>query len=217
MLKSLSALPTLLNAAVLTLVASTFVESAQAASLRWSFQNIVFNDGGTLSGSFNYDADTNTYSNINIHVSGSVDSPGRLFSFQPFTYQTSVPCSSSPESNWSCTYDDFNNSTRLQMEHYWSPTLPDRSIALHFSQPLTNAGGIITLLGVYESYRDAQIPRGADDDIVWARELKPEQVGQIVGQPPISSVPEPSSVTGLVLAGIIGTAQLLRSKQKQVH
>ncbi len=214
MIKSLFALPTLLTATTLTLVASTFVESAQAVSLQWSFQNAVFEDGGTLTGSFNYDADTNTYSNINISVSGSVNTPEGLFHFQPITYQTSTNCSSPPGYDWSCFFGA--TSTQFQVEHYWSPTLPDRHIALFFSQPLTNAGGTITLLGFSEGYRDAQIPNGADDDLVWLRLQNSEQVAQLVAQPSVAAVPEPSNIAGLALAGILGTAQLLRRKQEQM-
>lgn len=38
--------------------------SAQAFPLQWTVNDVVFDDGGTASGSFFYDADTNTYSNI---------------------------------------------------------------------------------------------------------------------------------------------------------
>ncbi|MBD0385192.1 MAG: PEP-CTERM sorting domain-containing protein [Nostoc sp. C3-bin3] len=214
MIKSLFALSTLLTATTLTLIASTFVESAQAVSLQWSFQNAVFEDGGTLSGSFNYDADANTYSNINIFASGSVNNPKAYFQFQPFTYQTSTHCGSPPGYDWNCIFG--TTSTRLQVEHYWSPTLPDRNIALFFSQPLTNAGGTITLLGFSESYRDAQIPNGDDDDLVWMRVQNREQVAQLVAQPSVTAVPEPTNIAGLALAGIFGTAQLLRRKQKQM-
>jgi hypothetical protein len=94
--------------------------------------------------------------------------------------------------------------------------LPDRDIALFFSQPLTNAGGTITLLGFLELYRDARIPNGADDDLVWLRLQNSEQVAQLVAQPSVAAVPEPTNIAGLALAGILGTAQLLRRKQEQM-
>jgi hypothetical protein len=39
---------------------------AEAAALRWNLQGVTFNDGGTASGSFLFDADTNTFSDVNI-------------------------------------------------------------------------------------------------------------------------------------------------------
>jgi PEP-CTERM motif-containing protein len=43
--------------------------SAQAATLTWVLQNVMFADGGTATGSFGYDADTNNFSAINITTS----------------------------------------------------------------------------------------------------------------------------------------------------
>ena len=40
--------------------------SIQAAPVTWTVDSLLFDDGGTGSGTFSYDADTNTYSNINI-------------------------------------------------------------------------------------------------------------------------------------------------------
>jgi PEP-CTERM motif len=39
---------------------------AHAGAIQWTLQNVTFDDGGTASGTFFYDADTNTYSNIDI-------------------------------------------------------------------------------------------------------------------------------------------------------
>jgi len=41
-------------------------QSASANPILWSLVGVTFNDGGTASGSFVYDADTNTYSNISV-------------------------------------------------------------------------------------------------------------------------------------------------------
>jgi hypothetical protein len=45
------------------------IPSAQAATLTWVLQGVVFDDGGTATGSFGYDADTNIFSAINITTS----------------------------------------------------------------------------------------------------------------------------------------------------
>jgi hypothetical protein len=41
-----------------------------AVPVQWTFSGITFNDGGTASGTFVYDAATNTYSGINVTVTG---------------------------------------------------------------------------------------------------------------------------------------------------
>jgi hypothetical protein len=47
--------------------------SAQAVPLEWTLENVVFSDGGTASGSFFFDADTSSYSNIAVvTTTGSV-------------------------------------------------------------------------------------------------------------------------------------------------
>lgn len=40
--------------------------NVSAAVVTWTFQNAFWDDGGTITGSFDYDADTDIYSNINI-------------------------------------------------------------------------------------------------------------------------------------------------------
>jgi hypothetical protein len=45
---------------------SVFSVSVLAFSKPWTLGGVVFNDGGTASGSVSYDAATNTYSNINV-------------------------------------------------------------------------------------------------------------------------------------------------------
>jgi hypothetical protein len=62
-----------------------------SASLTWTLGDVTFDDGATATGSFDYDAGTNTYSNIAITVSGFTNAPvyGPLGS-DPFTYTNPV-------------------------------------------------------------------------------------------------------------------------------
>ena len=46
------------------------VGSAQAALVTWTLNDVIF-DGGSATGSFDYDANTDTYSNVNITTSTS--------------------------------------------------------------------------------------------------------------------------------------------------
>ncbi|MEC9375100.1 MAG: hypothetical protein VYA80_01870 [Pseudomonadota bacterium] len=49
--------------------------AAQAITIEWTLNDVVFTDGGTASGSFFYDTDTSTYSNVSIATTtGSIRS-----------------------------------------------------------------------------------------------------------------------------------------------
>ena len=46
--------------------------SVGATPITWTLNGVAFDDGGTATGSFVYDADTNTYTNIAITTTGSL-------------------------------------------------------------------------------------------------------------------------------------------------
>ena len=48
-----------------------FPLAASGTSITWTLEDVSFGDGNTASGSFMFDADTNTYSGINITSTGS--------------------------------------------------------------------------------------------------------------------------------------------------
>ncbi len=50
-------------------VALLFSAAVHATPVTWTLDGVIFNDGGTAVGSFTYDADTNTFSSINIATS----------------------------------------------------------------------------------------------------------------------------------------------------
>ena len=50
------------------LTALMMVSGAWGASVTWTLNGALFDDGATAEGSFVYNDDTNTYSNINIRV-----------------------------------------------------------------------------------------------------------------------------------------------------
>lgn len=58
---------------------------ASATPVRWVFANARFADGGTITGRFTYDADTNVVSNWNVSVAG-----GNTATFPPITYDTTT-------------------------------------------------------------------------------------------------------------------------------
>src|SRR5260370_9871267 len=64
------------------LALSVFSVYASASPVLWTLVGVAFNDGGTASGSFVYDANTNTYSSINMTTTaGSVRTSGATYHF----------------------------------------------------------------------------------------------------------------------------------------
>src|SRR5258708_17612531 len=55
---------------------------ASAAPVVWTLSGVTFSDGGTASGSFIFDADTNTYSSINVTTTTGSVRTGASYSVQ---------------------------------------------------------------------------------------------------------------------------------------
>ena len=53
--------------------------TTHADPVEWTLQNIVFEDGGTLTGTFVFDADTQTVSNINLEASAGFNFSGNTY------------------------------------------------------------------------------------------------------------------------------------------
>ena len=102
----------------------------------WTFSDSLTGDGGVVSGSFTYNADTNAFSNVSVTVTGGTVAPGSIFT-------QAVNVGTSPT--------DWSNSTGLQMLTS-SYTGGDMTGALelyfYFLSPMTNAGGTITIDGI---------------------------------------------------------------------
>ncbi len=129
-------LPTALRFAVLAFFLGTFTGTgpANAAAVTWFLQDWVFNDEATASGSFVFDADTNTYSNISVVTT---DGPGPIFNGQ--SYSLTNP-------NGGGNADFF----QLVVE-----ALPDLtgeiSLRAVWDSSLTNAGGTVAILFAHEA------------------------------------------------------------------
>ena len=117
-MKCLSSLSALLLAAVLLVPVS-----AQAVPIQWTISGATFDDGGALSGSFIYDADTLTASNWNLTVTG-----GDTSTFPSVTY---TPSNS-----------DFGFGGTIAGHPIHEFIMPaQRFLALPFDPNLSNAGG----------------------------------------------------------------------------
>jgi len=114
--------------------------TSEAAPLRWHLQGVVFADGATMEGSFTFDADTNTYSDIDVvtgaglaSIAGGTETaavPG--IGYDRISIRLPIP--PSPE----IVYVDDAEQDVLQGTGI---------VELSFRSPLTNAGGEVALAG----------------------------------------------------------------------
>ncbi|QLE55738.1 hypothetical protein [Nostoc sp. TCL26-01] len=109
-------------------------KSAFAASLTWTLQNVTFSDGGTATGTFDYDATTGVYTNWNISVSGG-DTPN----LTAFTYN---PTSSNPSYSPSIPSLELSSN---ELSDFDTNGSRQRQLRLPFLTLLTDAGGTISL------------------------------------------------------------------------
>jgi hypothetical protein len=106
---------------------SIFSVSASAFPRVWTLSGVTFADGGTASGTFTYDASTNTYSAINVTTTaGTTIVTGATYSFFSNGF---APSSTGVLLNASNAADLTGT----------------RAFALFFATALTNAGGTVTL------------------------------------------------------------------------
>jgi hypothetical protein len=125
-----------------TIAILSFANSASAVPLPWTLMSVSFTDGGSATGTFTFDAVTNTYSAFNINVSG-----GNEMLFPPFTYSqgTSSVLSTSSAIGLTLVSNEMVNSG-LGVTH--------RFLNLPFGEnttfiPLTDAGGVVPIMSSF--------------------------------------------------------------------
>ncbi len=112
--------PTILGSLILCFGVST----GWAAPITWTLQGVALSDGQTLTGSFDYDVSTNTFSNISIANSGNISHPAA-------TWDTKLA------GNWgSWTGVYFTSGPSAQT---------DKTVSIDWVGSLTNAGGTLAL------------------------------------------------------------------------
>lgn len=123
--------------------------SVSAAPLTWTLDNVVFDDGGTVTGSFVYDADTNTYSGISLQTAGGpiTGASGYLLTWLGVSTLPSYPYSRSAfgftaaDPSAMVARDVHDEFDVYQFTVYQYPQLK-----LRFVNGLTNAGGTVALV-----------------------------------------------------------------------
>jgi hypothetical protein len=125
-----------------TIAILSFTNSASAVPLPWTLMSVSFVGGGSATGTFTFDAVTNTYSAFNISVSG-----GNEMLFPPFTYSqdTSSVRSTSSAIGLGLVSNEMVNS---------GLGITQRLLNLSFGEnitfiPLTDAGGVVPIMSSF--------------------------------------------------------------------
>jgi hypothetical protein len=133
--------------ALLLLLGTSLV---QAEPLTWYLQDVQFSDGGSASGSFDYDADSNTYSNVSVVATDSSGNPSTIYGFGMLNAEftpsaSSVSLSVGPE-----------------------PIVQSSELMLAFVSPLTAAGGSVAISTTESLSKEglcAQAPPNPDENL----------------------------------------------------
>jgi len=154
---------------------------ASAGPLTWTLTGATFSDGATATGSFVFDADTDTFSNIDIVFTPAAGSPVETFSYLCVTSQCSP---------WINGYNGpfltVPSSTDLTgLPGFWLG-LPEAFGGPGPDQPMTDAGGTIPLSGPNAFTYEATIA-----DAIWSDTVQHPPDLAIAGS--ITTVPEPAS------------------------
>lgn len=124
-----------IKAGALAIGALSLTSAAIAAPLTWTVNNLVYSNDGptpvTATGSFKYDADTNTFSDINISTTQG--------SFTDATVYTQV-CT-----NPGCTVVSSATDILLISVPYSADMTGNQHMRINLQAPMTNAGGSLAL------------------------------------------------------------------------
>lgn len=159
------------------------VGSALATPVKWTLANVTFADGGTASGSFVFDADTNVFSAIDMTtISGTVVT-GHTYAFT---------CSCGPGEGNTVLFALTQAGDLANVPFLWLP----------FAAPMTNAGGMIAINRANAGFNEGQCNNTAN----CASAVAPKAArltGQIDGAPVTVPTLSPWAMI-LSIAGLAG-------------
>jgi len=165
---------------------------AHAVPLTWTLNDAVFSDGGTATGSFVWDADTETFGAYEFTVSG-----GDTATFSPLTYNTA-------NAAFGPIHAEFDaGSYRVRLFRFVTEVdQVERNLYVSVDAPLTNAGGLVGL--------DFVSPYSAGECFTCAP-YRPFVAGNLSAEG-VSGVPEPAA-WGLMVLGFGGLGAALRRRR----
>ncbi|WP_296594866.1 PEPxxWA-CTERM sorting domain-containing protein [Phenylobacterium sp.] len=168
---------------------------AQATPLTWTLNNAVFSDGGVATGSFVWDADTQTIGDYEFSVSG-----GDTDTFPAVSYESaSAPVNPSYQE-----FSDGPNTVRLYLFIRDASATP-RDFYLSVANELTDAGGTVGL---------DFVSAFAAGECYSCAPYRPFKSGTVTAQGITGGVPEPATWALMVMGfGSLGGA-LRRRRSK---
>ncbi len=155
---------------------------ASADGIAWDLSGVTFDDGGTASGSFVYDATANTYSSIDI-----ITTLGTAFGGATYTSLSG----------------GFGSSSTGMLLGASGDLTGTPLLFLFFGSDLTNSGGTVSLTGVGEGTCD-------NTDCSSNTRLRSITAGQVVGTVSTPE-PSALSLLGLGLVGLLAVAAMRKS------
>lgn len=160
-----------------------FAGMASAGPVTWSLVNTSFDDGGTASGFFVFNADTNNILDWElITTAGSMLGP---FQYGPGDSSAGV---------FSGVFEFWSN----QLFPGCCGFLENRYLMLSFATPLTNAGGTVTLT-------PGQVGQLGGDECLNCDPYRLITAGSVTA--PAAGIPEPGSLFLAVLGGAVLAAR----------
>jgi hypothetical protein len=117
------------------------VQPALAVPVAWTMHGVTLSNGGTVTGTFVYDADANLYSDVSIDVNSDILLNGSVADDPAmFLHYDDV-------SNWPVAWDSSTISMTNQWEGEYNGDAAIESTyqTFSFAQQLTNAGGVISI------------------------------------------------------------------------
>ncbi|WP_353236569.1 IPTL-CTERM sorting domain-containing protein [Diaphorobacter ruginosibacter] len=186
--------------AALAISAIAFGSVAHATPIKWTLSNVIFGDSGTASGSFVYDADTNTFSMVSLSTTAGSSGTASTFSSVCSVSACPVPSSDQVVSaiDPASTTGDMTNIKVLYMA---------------FATPLTNSGGTVVLTsGASGTCINSTCSIPPTD----ARNITGGQLNGVPYVAPTAATPVPAlNQWGLVLlASLLGSLAFWRQRRK---
>jgi hypothetical protein len=177
----------LLQIVAAALAALLLPSLASADGVAWTLNNVTLTDGGTASGAFNYDANANLYSSVNLSTTAGTI-PGSPFTSSSYsTITDAVFFTSTVVGLGPNPFLNFNNGNLTGVT----------VLELMFLNPLTNAGGTDSIFIIEFLCNDSTCSSPA---------TRTSLTGSATGTP--ISAPEPSSL--FLLASALFVTFLVR-------
>jgi hypothetical protein len=165
--------------------------AVQASPVLWTLQDVEFEDGGTASGSFIYDRDSNAFSAISIITTTPAQAPWH-------TFNALLPGG----------FNDFNG---VELVQSGFPNLSNRPLLqLTFMTQLTNAGGVVALVDFFAPPGPSVEANCLTSNCSSASFVRAMSSGGIFGQAVATVVPLPAA--GLLLPAALGLLTFLRRR-----